>query len=89
MENQIPARTKNRRYREAMKLQQRIATEMAESHEGKIMRVLVEQPRIARTEHDAPDVDCRVILTKNAPVGSFINVRITGAQVYDLVGEPV
>lgn len=89
MENQIPARTKNRRFREAMKLQQRIAAEMAESHEGKILRVLVEQPRIARTEHDAPDVDCRVILTKNAPVGSFINVRITGAQVYDLIGEPV
>ena len=89
MENQIPARTKNRRYREAMKLQQRIATEMAESQEGKVVRVLVEQPRIARTEHDAPDVDCRVILTKNAPVGSFIDVRVTGAQVYDLVGEPV
>lgn len=89
MENQIPARTKNRRYREAMKLQQRIATEMAESQRGKTLRVLVEQPRIARTEYDAPDVDCRVVLTKNAPVGSFIDVRVTGAQVYDLVAEPV
>ncbi len=28
-------------------------------------------------------------LTKNAPVGSFIDVRVTGAQVYDLVAEPV
>ncbi len=89
MENQIPARTKNRRYREAMKLQQRIATEMAESQRGKTLRVLVEQPRIARTEYDAPDVDCRVVLTKNAPVGSFIDVRVTGAQVYDLVAEPL
>lgn len=89
MENQIPARVKNRRYREAMKLQQRIAAEMAESQRGKILRVLVEQPRIARSEHDAPDVDCRVVLTKNAPVGSFIDVRVTGAQVYDLVGEPI
>lgn len=89
MENQIPVRVKNRRYREAMKLQQRIAAEMAESQQGKTLRVLVEQPRIGRTEHDAPDVDCRVILTKNAPVGSFIDVKVTGAQVYDLVAEPL
>jgi ribosomal protein S12 methylthiotransferase len=89
MQNQIPARIKNRRYREAMKLQQRIAAEMAESQHGKTLRVLVEQPRIGRTGHDAPDVDCRVVLTKNAPVGSFVDVRVTGAQVYDLVAEPL
>ncbi len=89
MEEQLPTRVKNRRFREAMKLQQRIATEMAEAQEGRTIRVLVEQPRIARTEYDAPDVDGRVILSSNAPVGEFIDVLVTGAQVYDLVAKPL
>jgi len=89
MEGQLPEKIKNQRYRAAMKLQQRIAAELAESQRGKILRVLVEQPRIARSEHDAPEVDCRVILSRKSPVGEFINVRATGAQVYDLLAEPV
>ncbi len=89
MEGQLPDKIKNRRFREAMKLQQRIASELAAAQRGKTLRVLVEQPRIARSEYDAPDVDCRVVLSRNAPVGEFINVRATGAQVYDLVAEPV
>jgi len=89
MEGQLPDKIKNQRYRSAMKLQQRIAVELAESQCGKILRVLVEQPRIARSEHDAPDVDCRVILSRKARVGEFINVRATGAQVYDLLAESV
>jgi ribosomal protein S12 methylthiotransferase len=89
MEGQIPTRTKNRRHREAMKLQQKIAVEMAESMTGKEIRVLVETPNSGRTEADAPEVDCRVLLTKPCPVGEFAKVRVLGAQVYDLVAEPV
>ncbi|HEY8902914.1 MAG TPA: 30S ribosomal protein S12 methylthiotransferase RimO [Chthoniobacterales bacterium] len=89
MEQQIPTATKNRRHRAAMKLQQRIATEIAEAQVGRTVRVLVEQPRIGRTMHDAPDVDCKVILSQNAPVGRFVDARVTGSQVYDLVAEPI
>jgi ribosomal protein S12 methylthiotransferase len=49
----------------------------------------VDQPLIARGETDAPDIDGRILLKKPAPVGEFVNVRITGTQVYDLVGEVV
>jgi ribosomal protein S12 methylthiotransferase len=89
MDHQVPTRTKNRCYREAMKLQQRIAREMAESRTGQTLRVLVETPNSGRTEHDAPEVDCRVILTQPAEVGTFINAKILGAQTYDLVAEPL
>jgi ribosomal protein S12 methylthiotransferase len=89
MEGQVPARVKNRRFREAMKLQQRIAREMAESRVGETLRVLVDTPNTARTAHDAPDVDCRVILTNPAPAGGFIDAKVVGAQVYDLVAEPL
>jgi len=89
MEEQIPASVKNRRHRRAMLLQQKIAGSLAESQKGKTLRVLVEQPRVGRSEHDAPEVDCRVILTSPAPVGTFIDARVVGAQVYDLVAEPL
>ena len=38
---------------------------------------------------DAPDIDSRIPLTTPAPVGQFIDVEITGTQVYDLVGKVV
>jgi len=88
MPGQIPKRTKDARFRRAMRLQQKIATEMAASRIGQTLRVLVEQPQIARTTHDAPDVDCRVILSSPAPVGSFIDVEVTGSQTYDLLARP-
>jgi ribosomal protein S12 methylthiotransferase len=89
MSGQLPAQLKNRRHREAMKLQQRIAAELAAAQKGATMRVLVDRPRIARTEHDAPEVDCCVILKHNAPIGEFIDVRVTGSRVYDLLAETI
>jgi ribosomal protein S12 methylthiotransferase len=47
--------------------------------------MLVDQPLIARTEADAPEVDTRVILSAAAPVGEFVTKRITGARGYDLL----
>jgi ribosomal protein S12 methylthiotransferase len=85
MPAQVPAKVKNRRYREAMKLQQKIAAELAAAKLGAEMRVLVDQPRVARSQYDAPEVDCRVILNRSAPVGEFVDVRVTGSQVYDVL----
>ena len=89
MDGQVPTATKNRRHRRAMRLQQRIAAELAAAQVGRTVRVLVEQPRVGRTAHDAPDVDCRVILESDTPVGRFVDARVTGTQVYDLVATPL
>jgi ribosomal protein S12 methylthiotransferase len=89
MPGQIPARVKQARFRKAMRLQQRIARELAAAQVGKTVRVLIETPTTARSEADAPEVDTQVMLTSPAPAGQFANVRITGTNVYDLVGEPV
>ena len=72
-----------------MKLQQRIASELAAAQAGKTLRVLVDQPRVARSAHDALDVDCRVILSREQPVGEFADVAVTGSYVYDLVADPI
>jgi len=87
MENQVPIKIKNARYKSAMQLQQRIAREQAEAKVGQTLKLLVDQPLIARTEADAPDVDARVVLENPAPVGEFVRRRITAARGYDLAAE--
>ncbi len=85
MEDQIPTRIKNARHRRAMTLQQKIAREIAESQIGRELKLLVDQPLLARSEADAPEVDGTVVLAEPAPVGEFIRRRITGSRGYDLL----
>jgi len=85
MPNQVPAKTKNSRYRAAMAMQQSIAHDLARKKIGSELRLLVDQPHIARTEADAPDVDARVVLSEPAPVGEFIWRSVKGSRGYDLL----
>jgi ribosomal protein S12 methylthiotransferase len=85
MPDQLPTRVKNARYREAMLLQQKIAREIAQSRVGRELKLLVDQPHVARSEADAPDVDTTVVLAHAAPVGEFITRQITGTRGYDLL----
>ena len=87
MNGQLPGKTKNARYRRAMRLQQQIASQLANAMVGTEIKALVEEPLVARSAGDAPEVDTRILLTKSGPVGEFVQVRITGTQVYDLRGE--
>jgi ribosomal protein S12 methylthiotransferase len=85
MPGQIPAKIKNARYRAAMSFQQQIAHDVAREKVGRELKLLVDQPHIARSEGDAPDVDARVVLSEAAPVGEFVWRRITGSRGYDLL----
>ncbi|PYJ59287.1 MAG: hypothetical protein DME74_12730 [Verrucomicrobia bacterium] len=85
MPGQISAKIKNARYRAAMSVQQQIAHEITREKVGTELKLLVDQPHIARSEGDAPDVDAGVVLSKAAPVGQFIWRRITGSRGYDLL----
>ena len=81
----LPKRTKELRWKKAMALQQRIAMEQTAAAAGRRLRVLVESPGVARSEADAPEVDARVFVPKDLPVGEFADVLVAGAQDYDLV----
>ena len=85
MPGQISAAQKNSRFRRAMTLQQKIAREIATEKVGHELKLLVDQPLIARTEADAPEVDTRVILAEAAPVGEFVRRTIRGTRGYDLL----
>jgi ribosomal protein S12 methylthiotransferase len=43
----------------------------------------------ARGEADAPDIDGRVYVRGNLPIGEFARVKIVGHTDYDLIAEPV
>jgi ribosomal protein S12 methylthiotransferase len=85
MSAQLPEKVKNSRYRTAMAIQQSIAHEIAREKIGSELKLLIDQPHIARSEGDAPDVDARVILSDAAPVGEFVRRTITGTRGYDLL----
>ena len=85
MPGQISAAKRTARYRRAMTLQQKIAREIAAEKVGHELKLLVDQPLIARTEADAPEVDTRVILAEAAPVGEFVRRKIRGTRGYDLL----
>jgi ribosomal protein S12 methylthiotransferase len=71
-----------------MALQRTIAAELNASAVGQCRRVLVDEPGVARAEGDAPDIDGRVYVPLTLPVGDFAEVRITGAEEYDLLALP-
>ena len=85
MPGQVPGKIKNARYRAAMAMQQSIAHDLAREKIGSELKLLIDQPHIARSEADAPDVDARVVLSEPAPVGEFIRRTVTGSRGYDLV----
>src|SRR6266576_872990 len=85
MPGQVPVKTKNARYRMAMSIQREIAHETEREKIGRELKLLVDQPHVARSEADAPDVDAHVILWKEAPVGEFVWRPIVGSRGYDLL----
>ena len=85
MPGQVSVKIKNRRYGRAMSIQREIAHETAREKIGRELKLLVDQPHIARSEADAPDVDARVVLSKEAPVGEFVRMTIVGSRGYDLL----
>ncbi|MGA2445792.1 MAG: 30S ribosomal protein S12 methylthiotransferase RimO [Opitutaceae bacterium] len=85
---QIPAKEKERRWRRVMALQKGIAAESSKGQVGRTLKVLVEEPGVARGEADAPDIDGRVYVPRSLPVGEFAMVKITGYHGYDLLALP-
>lgn len=95
MPNQIPKKVKERRLAQLMELQQEIAFEAARSMEGICVTAMIEgkiaddDVYVARTYKDAPNVDGLIFINTNKELmtGDFVNVRVTGAYEYDLIGE--
>jgi len=87
LDDQLHHMTRKSRWSRAMQALQSIATEVNQSQVGKSVRVLVEQPGVARTAWDAPEIDATVQVDASLPVGEFAEVTISDWRGYDLVAE--
>ncbi|MCQ9207965.1 MAG: 30S ribosomal protein S12 methylthiotransferase RimO [Omnitrophica bacterium] len=95
---QIPEKTKQARYDQALSLQQDISREINQRFLGKELRILIDEKPpedkdvfLGRSQYDAPEVDGCVYVKSGKPlkVGEFVQVRITDTLEYDLVGEAI
>ena len=93
--DQIPEEVKQARYDELMTAQHAISLAQNKARVGTTCRVLVERKRgrryVGRSEYEAPEIDGNIYFGSEEPceIGTFVNVRITGARAYDLMGERV
>jgi len=89
--DQLSEPLKEERYQQLMEHQQTISYRRNRRFVGREMTVLVDHSEgdatLARSYRDAPEIDGWVILPGQWPVGTMLEVRITQAQPYDLIGE--
>lgn len=93
MKQQVSAKIKKQRHDKLMKLQQKISAEINKNFVGKTLPCIIESFAdnglvVARSEHDAPEIDGLVYIdtTKQVVPGDIENVLITNSDAYDLYG---
>ena len=99
----IPAATKQKRLDKLMSLQSEISLEFNKSRVGSVEKVIVDDYSdgvyVCRSEFESPEVDGEILVKYDKDVmqnvepysliGEFIKVKITGADEYDLIAEPI
>ncbi|MDN5294211.1 MAG: ribosomal protein methylthiotransferase [Eubacteriales bacterium] len=95
MTPQVPEEVKEERYHRLMSLQQEISRRKNRAKVGKELEVMIDGPAegeeglfAGRTRGDAPEVDGLVLVRgENLAPGDLVQVRVTHAFEYDLMGE--
>ena len=92
----ISEEEKQNRVAEIMELQAGISFELNQEKVGKVFKCIFDREEggyyIGRTQYDSPDVDNEVLVASDQHfinLGHFIEVKITEASDFDLVGEVV
>jgi len=92
----VPAEVKQERLDRLMALQQEISSEIEAAKVGQVFKVIIDRKEgdfyIGRTEFCSPEVDPEVLIPdtgRRLRTGSFYNVKITGAEEFDLYAEVV
>ncbi len=97
MKDQIPEEVKKDRYDRLMSLQSAISLKKNRARIGETDQVLItdineEGMALGRSRLEAPETDGEILIfcgNRKPQIGSFVNVRITDADIYDLKGELV
>ncbi len=96
LKDDVAEEEKQRRADRIMLIQEQIALDNNLSRVGRTMRVIVDSRQgdyyVARSEYDSPEVDQEILIPaeqRQLRRGHFYDVRITGAEGYDLYGEVI
>ena len=92
LKDDVPEEEKRRRLEELMSVQADISLNYNRSRVGSTVRVLVDDivngTLVCRSEGESPEVDGEILVSTTkadeASIGFYIDVRITGADEYDL-----
>lgn len=84
---QVHHKTRERRWNTAMAQLQGMHEAINQQKVGTKIKVLVEKPGQARSEHDAPEIDGVVFVPSHLRPGQFAEVTVTATRGYDLVAE--
>jgi ribosomal protein S12 methylthiotransferase len=85
MEGHIHHSTRKARWNRSMQAIQRNVEHVNQKLVGQQVRVLVEEPGVGRSQWDAPDIDSTVMVSKDIPVGEFVDVTVKDWRGYDLI----
>jgi ribosomal protein S12 methylthiotransferase len=77
------------RLRECAELQDGITVRRRQGLVGREVRVLIDEPGLARSHREAPEIDGVVRVDDSRPAGTWLDVRVTAAEGPDLDAEPV
>lgn len=92
LDDTVPQEVKQERLDKIMALQEEIALSLNEELVGSVQKVLIDRiengKSYGRTQYDSPEVDPEVIINDDTlQPGQFIDVRITEAYPFELIGE--
>jgi ribosomal protein S12 methylthiotransferase len=76
----------SQRLAELRELQDDITAQRRDNCIGEVHRVLVDEPGVARSHREAPEIDGIVQVPEHLAIGTFCDVDITDAMGPDLVG---
>ena len=92
----VPAEVKQERADAIMGLQNEISAQLNAAKIGNSYKVIIDRVEddfyVGRTEYDSPEVDQEVLVATNGDkleIGNFYDVKITGAEDYDLLAKYV
>lgn len=93
LKDDVPAKIKQERANAVMEIQMGISQSLNDKRVGQKLKVLIDRKEktgfVGRSEFDSPEVDNEVIIETSdyLRIGDFVNVQITDANAYDLIGK--
>ncbi len=89
LDGKVPVSLRDERLSELREMQDRITAEKRDLMIGSEITVLVDEPGVARSTAEAPEIDGIVQVPEDLSAGDFVTVEVINAEGPDLIAKPV